>query len=132
MQHSNSATLSKVAADQQLGFGAQLGSWRLHTVDAVVIHELLEVLQVVPPLEEEGLRDEAEPGCDQELLALGLLQHLLQLLLAHVAVALDLVGVWAQLHVLQWDEMRTVSLHRAETCNQLHTNEVRVSLVTTL
>lgn len=97
-----------------------------------MIHELLEVLQVVPPLEEEGLRDEAEPGCDQELLALGLLQHLLQLLLAHVAVALDLVGVWAQLHILQRDEMRTVLLRRAETCNQLHTNEVRVSLLTTL
>lgn len=73
---------------------------RLHAVDAVVIHELLEVVQVVPPLEEEGLGDEAEPRRDQELAALGLLQHLLQLLLAHVAVALDLVGVRAQLHLL--------------------------------
>lgn len=73
---------------------------RLHAVDVVVIYELLEVVQVVPPLEEEGLRDEAEPRRDEELAALGLLQHLLQLLLAHVAVALDLVGVRAQLHIL--------------------------------
>lgn len=73
---------------------------RLHAVDVVGIHELLEVVQVVPPLEEEGLGDEAEPRRDEELPALGLLQHLLQLLLAHVAVALDLVWVRAQLHFL--------------------------------
>lgn len=66
-----------------------------------MVHELLEVVQVVPPLEEEGLGDEAEPGRDLQLLALGLLQHLLQLLFAHVAVGFDLVGVWIQLHVLQ-------------------------------
>lgn len=83
---------------------------RLHAVDAVVIHELLEVVQVVPPLEEEGLGDEAEPRRDQELAALGLLQHLLQLLLAHVAVALDLVGVRAQLHVLLRERRRTKML----------------------
>lgn len=81
---------------------------RLHAVDAVVIHELLEVVQVVPPLKEEGLGDEAEPRRDEELLALGLLQHLLQLLLAHVAVALDLVGIWVQLHVLSKGRWRTV------------------------
>lgn len=77
-----------------------LGAVCLHAVNFVVIHELLEVVQVVPPLEEESLSDEAEPRCDEELPALGLFQHLLQLLLAHVAVALDLVGVWTQLHVL--------------------------------
>lgn len=73
---------------------------RLHAVDSVVIHELLEVVQVVPPLEEEGLCDEAEPRCDLQFFALGLLQHLLQLLLAHVADAFNLIGVWTQLHVL--------------------------------
>lgn len=76
----------------------------LHAVDLVVIHELFEVVQVVPPLEEEGLSDEAEPGCDQQLLALRLVQHLLQLLLAHVAVGFDLVGVWTQLHILLHEE----------------------------
>ena len=65
-----------------------------------MIHELLEVLQVVPPLEEESLCNEAEPGCDLQFLAFGLLQHLLQLFLAHVAVAFDLIGVRTQLHVL--------------------------------
>ena len=70
-------------------------SWlQLHAVDGVVIHELLEVLQVVPPLEEEGLCDEAEPRRDLQFFALGLLQHLLQLLLAHVADAFNLIGVW--------------------------------------
>lgn len=49
------------------------GWWWLHAVDGFVIYELLEVLQVVPPLEEEGLRNEAEPGCDFQFLALGLL-----------------------------------------------------------
>lgn len=66
-----------------------------------MIHELLEVLQVVPPLEEEGLCNEAEPGCDLQFLTLGLLQHLLQLLLAHVTVAFDLIGVGTQLHFLR-------------------------------
>lgn len=79
----------------------------LHAVDVAVIHELLEVVQVVPPLEEEGLGNEAEPRRDEELAALGLLQHLLKLLLAHVAVALDLVGVRTQLHVLSKGRRRT-------------------------
>lgn len=83
-------------------------------MDVVVIHELLEVLQVVPPLEEEGLCDEAEPGCDLQLLALGLLQHLLQLLLAHVTVAFDLVGVWTQLHVL-WRDITKTRVYKADT-----------------
>lgn len=78
---------------------------RLHAVDVVMIHELLEVLQVVPPLEEEGLCDEAEPGCDLQFLALGLFQHLLQLLLADVTVAFDLIGVWTQLHFL-WRDIK--------------------------
>lgn len=47
--------------------------WWLHAVNVVVINELLEVLQVVPPLEEEGLCNEAEPGCDRQFFALGLL-----------------------------------------------------------
>lgn len=79
--------------------GARSWFW-LHAVDVVVVHELLEVLQVVPPLKEEGLCDEAEPGCDLQFFTLGLLQHLLQLLLAYVAVAFDLIGVWTQLHLL--------------------------------
>ena len=83
-------------------------------MDVVVIHELLEVLQVVPPLEEEGLCDEAEPGCDLQLLALGLLQHLLQLLLAHVTVAFDLIGVWTQLHVL-WRDITKTRVYKADT-----------------
>lgn len=58
-----------------------------------MVREALEAVQVVPPLEQEGVGDEAEPGRDQQLLTLGLLQHLLQLLLGHVAVALDLIGV---------------------------------------
>lgn len=71
-----------------------------HAVDSVVIHELFEVLEVVPPFEEESVCDEAEPGRDQHLIPLGLLQQLLQLLFGDVAVALHLVGVWLQLHVL--------------------------------
>lgn len=74
-----------------------------------MIHELLEVLQVVPPLEEEGLGDETKPRRDLQLLPLGLLQHLLQLLLADETVAFDLVGIWIQLHVLQGDERRAVN-----------------------
>lgn len=73
----------------------------LHAVDVFVIYEILKVLQVVPPLEEEGLCDEAEPGCNLQFFALALLQHLPQLLLVHIAVALNLIGVRAQLHVLQ-------------------------------
>ena len=65
-----------------------------------MIHELLEVLQVVPPLEEEGLCDEEEPWGDSQLVALRLLQHVLQLFLGDVAMALDLVGVRAQIHFL--------------------------------
>ncbi len=81
------------------GGGARSGLW-LHAVDVVVIHELLEVLQVVPPLEEEGLCDEAEPRRDLQFVALGLLQHLLQLLLTHITVAFDFIGIWTQLHIL--------------------------------
>lgn len=65
-----------------------------------MIHELFEVLEVVPPLEEEGVCDEAEPRRDLNLVPLGLLQQLLQLLFGDVAVALHLVGVGMQLHVL--------------------------------
>lgn len=79
--------------------------WWLHAVDMVVVYELLEVLQVVPPLEEEGLCDKAEPGCNLQFLALCLLQHLLQLLLAHITVGFDLIGVWIQLHVL-WRDVK--------------------------
>lgn len=96
----------KVSAVTSKRFGktGRVDTWPelwLHPVDVVVIHELFEVLQVFPPIEEEGLCDEAEPGRDLQLLALGLVQHLLQLLLAHVTVAFDLIGVWTQLHVLQ-------------------------------
>lgn len=75
-------------------------------MDVVAIHELLEVLQVVPPLEEEGLGNEAEPGGDLQLLTLGFLQHLLQLLFTNVTVAFDLVGVGIQVHVLWRDSRR--------------------------
>lgn len=65
-----------------------------------MIHELFEVVQVVPPLEEEGVCDEAEPGGDLQLLALGLFQHSFQLFFTHVAVAFDLIGIWTQVHIL--------------------------------
>lgn len=70
-------------------------------MDLVVIHELLQVLQVFPPGEKEGLCDEAEPRRDQQLVTLRLLQHFLQLLFTHVAVTFDLIGVWIQLHILR-------------------------------
>ena len=82
----------------------------LHAVDFVVIHELFEVVQVIPPLEEEGLCDEAEPGCDLHFFALCLLQHLLKLLLAHIAVGFDLIGVWTQIHILQKDKKEMLSI----------------------
>lgn len=72
----------------------------LHAMDLVMIHELLEVLQVAPPLEEEGLGNEAEPRGDLQFLTLGFGQHLLQLLFANVTVAFDLVWVGIQVHVL--------------------------------
>jgi hypothetical protein len=50
-----------------------------------VIHELLEVLQVVPPLEEEGLCDEEEPRGDGQLVALRL-QSLLGLVHGHLVL----------------------------------------------
>lgn len=70
-----------------------------------MIHELFEVLQVVPPREEEGLCNETEPGRDLQLFALSLLQHFLQLLFAHITVAFDLIGIWIQVHIL-WRDMR--------------------------
>lgn len=72
----------------------------LHAMDLVTIHKLLEVVQVVPPFEEEGLSNEAEPGGDLQFLTLGFLQHLLQLLFTNITVAFDLVGVGIQVHVL--------------------------------
>lgn len=69
-----------------------------------MVHELLEVVQIVPPFEQEGVGDEAEPGRDQDFVAFGLLQQLLQLLFAHVTVALDLVGIRIHLHVLLHEE----------------------------
>lgn len=69
-------------------------------MDVVVVHEPFEVVQIVPPLKEEGLSNEAEPGGDLQFMALGFLQHLLQLLFANVTVALDLVGIRVQIHVL--------------------------------
>lgn len=51
-------------------------------------------MHVVPPLEEESVGDEAEPGRDLQLLALGLLQHGFELFFGHVAVAFDLIGIW--------------------------------------
>lgn len=65
-----------------------------------MIHELFEVLQVVPPRKEEGLCNETEPGRDLQFFVLGLPQHLLQLLFAYITVAFDLIGVWIQVHVL--------------------------------
>lgn len=47
--------------------------FRLHAVDVVVVHVLLKVLQIVPPLEEESVCNEAEPGRDLHFFALGLL-----------------------------------------------------------
>lgn len=76
----------------------------LHAVDPVVVDELFEVMEVVPPLEEEGFCDQAEPGRDLQLFPPGFLQDLLQLLFGHVAVALDLVGVWIQIHVFLHEE----------------------------
>ncbi len=73
-------------------------------MDPVVVDELFKVMEVVPPLEEEGFCDQAEPGRDLQLFALGFLQDLLQLLFGHVAVALDLVGVWVQIHVFLHEE----------------------------
>ena len=70
-------------------------------MDVAVVHELLEVVQVVPPLEEESVCDEAEPGCDLQLFALCLLQHHFQLLFAHIAVALDFIRIRIQVHVLR-------------------------------
>lgn len=72
----------------------------LHAMDVVMIHELLEILQVVPPLEEEGLSNEAEPRGDLQFLTLGFRQHRLQLLFANITVAFDLVWVGIQVHVL--------------------------------
>lgn len=69
-----------------------------------MVDELFEVMEVVPPLEEEGFCNEAEPRCDLQLFPLGFLQDLFQLLFGHVAVALDLVGVWIQIHVLLHEE----------------------------
>lgn len=64
-----------------------------------MICELFEVLQVVPPGEQEGVSDEAEPRRDLRFASFRLLQQLLQLLLGDVAMALHLVGVGLQLHV---------------------------------
>lgn len=72
----------------------------LHAMDVVVIHELLQVVHVVPPLEEESVSDEAKPRCDLQLLALGLLQHGFQLFFAYIAVTLDLIGIWTQINIL--------------------------------
>lgn len=69
-----------------------------------MVDELFEVMEVVPPLEEEGFSDEAEPGRDLQLFSLGFLQDLLQLLFGHVAVALDLIGVWIQIYVFLHEE----------------------------
>lgn len=70
-----------------------------HAVDVLVICELFEVLQVVPPHEQEGVGDEAEPWRDLHFASLRLLQQLLQLLFRDVAVSFHLVGVGLQLHV---------------------------------
>lgn len=75
-----------------------------HAVDPVVVDELFEVMEVVPPLEEEGFSDETEPGRDLQLFPLGFLQDHLQLLFGHVAVALDLIGVWIQIHIFLHEE----------------------------
>lgn len=73
-----------------------------------MIHKLLEVVQIVPPFEEKGVCDEAEPRRDQQLVTLRLLQHLFELLFAHVTVALDLVRVWVQLHFLYFRHETTL------------------------
>lgn len=78
-------------------------------MDGAVVHELLEVVQVVPPLEEEGFCDEAEPGRDLQLLALGFLQHHFQLLFAHIAMGFDLIWVWTQFHILHRGEKKAES-----------------------
>lgn len=72
----------------------------LHAMDVVAINKLLEVVQVVPPFEEEGLSNEAEPGGDLQFLTLGFFQHILQLLFTNITVAFDLVGVRIQVHIL--------------------------------
>lgn len=69
-----------------------------------MVDELFEVMEVVPPLEEEGFSDETEPGRDLQLFPLGFLQDPLQLLFGHVAVALDLIGVWIQIHIFLHEE----------------------------
>lgn len=68
-------------------------------MDSLVICELFEVLQVVPPREQEGVGDEAEPRRDLHFTSRRLLQQLLQLHFRNVTVALYLVGVGLQLHV---------------------------------
>lgn len=92
-----------------------------------MIHELFEVLQVVPPREEEGLCNETEPGRDLQFFALGLLQHLLQLLFAHITVAFDLIGVWIQVQVL-WRGIRKSCIkdnpNRQKADSQ--TNEIQI------
>lgn len=69
-----------------------------------MIHELFQVLQIVPPFKEEGFGDEAEPRGDLQLFPLGLLQHGLELLFGHIAVTLDLIGIRVQVHVFLHEE----------------------------
>lgn len=48
-----------------------------HAVDLVVVHKLFAVGEVVPPLEQGSISDEAESGSDEELSSTDLLQHIL-------------------------------------------------------
>lgn len=69
-----------------------------------MIHELFKVLQVVPPLKEEGISYEAEPRGDLQFFPLCFFQHGLKLLFGHIAVTLDLIGVRVQVNIFLHEE----------------------------
>lgn len=72
----------------------------LHSVYFFMLNKFVQVIQVIPPLKKKGLRYQLEPWSNLNFIPGSFVQELFQFFLCHVAVALDLVGVGIQCHIL--------------------------------
>jgi len=73
-------------------------------VDGLVVLELLQVIQILPPAHQPCVGDETEPGRELHADPLLLGQQVRQLAARHVQHARDLVGIGGQLDVSAEDE----------------------------
>lgn len=72
----------------------------LHSVYFFMLNKFVQVIQVIPPLKKKGLCYQFEPWRNFNFIPGSFVQELFQFFLCHIAVALDLVGVRIQCHIL--------------------------------